>query len=72
MTDFSYLFFHLQIIYRYYLVMDKSLKRLTRIYDMLKFLLQALFTLFQTLSLASALDRVTDVALASISHEQTQ
>ena len=71
MTDFSYLFFHLQIIYRYYLVMDKSLKRLTRIYDMLKFLLQALFTLFPTLSLASALDRVTDVALASISHEQT-
>ena len=53
------------------LVMDKSLKRLTRIYDMLKFLLQALFTLFPTLSLASALDRVTDVALASISHEQT-
>ena len=71
MTDFSYLFFHLQIIYRYYLVMDKSLKRLTRIYDMLKFLLQARFTLFPTLSLASALDRVTDVALASISHEQT-
>ena len=67
MTDFSYLFFHLQIIYRYYLVMDK-----TRIYDMLKFLLQALFTLFPRLSLASALDRVTDVALASISHEQTQ
>ena len=72
MTDFSYLFFHLQIIYRYYLVMDKSLKPLTRIYDMLKFLLQALFTLFPRLSLASALDRVTDVALASISHEQTQ
>ena len=71
MTDFSYLFFHLQIVYRYYLVMDKSLKRLTRIYDMLKLLLQALFTLFPTLSLASALDRVTDVALASISHEQT-
>ena len=71
MTDFSYLFFHLQIIYRYYLVMDKSLKRLTRVYDMLKFLLQALFTLFPTLSLVSALDRVTDVALASISHEQT-
>ena len=70
MTDFSYLSFHLQIIYRYYLVMDKSLKRLTRIFDMLKFLLQALFTLFPTLSLASALDRVTDVALASISHEQ--
>ena len=63
--------FHLQIIYRYYLVMDKSLKSLTRIYDMLKFLLQALFTLFLTLSLASALDRETDVALASISHEQT-
>ena len=71
MTDFSYLFFHLQIIYRYNLVMDKSLKRLTRIYDMLKFLLQALFAFFPTLSLASALDRVTDVALASISHEQT-
>ena len=71
MTDFSYLFFNLQIIYRYYLVMDKSLKRLTRIYEMFKFLLQALFTLFPTLSLASALDRVTDVALASISHEQT-
>ena len=71
MTDFLYLFFHLQIIYRYYLVIDKSLKRLTGIYDMLKFLLQALFTLFPTLSLASALDRVTDVALASISHEQT-
>ena len=71
MTDFSYLFFHLQMIYNIYLVMDKSLKRLTRIYDMLKFLLQALFTLFPTLSLASALDRVTDVALASLSYEQT-
>ena len=35
-----------RIIYRYYLVMDKSLKRLTRIYDMLKVFLQALFTLF--------------------------
>ena len=63
--------FHLQIIYRYYLVMAKSLKSLTRIYDMLKFSLQALFTIFLTLSLASALDRETDVALASISHEQT-
>ena len=71
MTDFLYLFFHLQIIYRYNLVIDKSLKRFTGIYDMLKFLLHALFTLFPTLSLASALDRVTDVALASISHEQT-
>ena len=50
---------------------QETLKRLTRIYDMLKFVLQALFTLFPTLSLASALDRVTDVALASISHEQT-
>ena len=51
--------------------MDKSLKRLTRIYDMLKVFLQALFTLFPTLSLASAPDRETDVALTSISHEQT-
>ena len=69
---FVFVFQYIQIMYRYYLVMDKSLKRLTRIYDMLKFLLQALFTLFPTLSLASALDRVTDVALASISHEQTR
>ena len=60
-----------RIIYRYYLVMDKILKHFTRIYDMLKSFLQALFTLFPTLSLASAPDRETDVALASISHEQT-
>ena len=33
-----------QIIYRHYLFMDKSLKHLTRIYDKLKFLLQAVFT----------------------------
>ena len=51
--------------------MDKILKRLTRVYDMFKFLLQALFTLSPTLSLASVIDRVADVALASICHEQT-
>ena len=70
MTDFSYLFFYLQIIYRYYLVMVKSLKRLTRIYDMLKFFIASAFHSFPNIVLI-ALDRVTDVALASISHEQT-
>ena len=55
--------------------MDKSLKRLTRIYDMLIFFIASGFLSFPNIVLsfvASALDRVTDVALASISHEQTR
>ena len=49
-------------MYRYNLIMEKSLKRLTHICYMLKFLLQAFFTLYPSLFILSfGLDSETDV-----------